>query len=138
LYIIISEFSIPVKVHIWAGISKREKTGICIFERTMDATLYIQIIQKTLLPFLKKVYPDGHRLMAGNDPKHTSNDAKKFLDDNEITWWRKPAESPDCNPIENLWHELKKYIRHVKKPKTKEELIDGIKEFWDRLTVAKV
>ena len=75
--------------------------------------------------------------MADNDPKHTSNDAKKFLNDHKVTWWRTPAESPDCNPIENLWHKLKEYIRRVKKPRTKEELIDGIKEFWDSVTVTK-
>ena len=103
----------------------------------MDASLYIDILEKTLLPFLEKVYPDGHLLMADNDPKHTSNDAKKFLNDHKVTWWRTPAESPDCNPIENLWHELKEYIRRVKKPRTKEELIDGIKEFWDSVTVTK-
>ena len=103
----------------------------------MDATLYIEILDKTLLPFLEKVYPDEHSLMADNDPKHTSSDTKKFLKDHKVTWWRTPAESPDCNPIENLWHELKEYIRRVKKPKTKGELIDGIKEFWDGLTVSK-
>ena len=32
---------------------------------------------------------------------------------------------------------LKEYIRRVKKPRTKEELIDGIKEFWDSVTVTK-
>ena len=29
-------------------------------------------------------------------------------------------------PIENLWHELKEYIRRVVKPKTKDELVNGI------------
>ena len=126
-----------MKVHIWAGISKRGKTGICIFEGTMDGSFYVKILEETLIPFLQKVYPDGHRLMADNDPKHTSNEAKRFLKDQKVTWWRTPAESPDCNPIENLWHELKEYIRRVKKPRTKQELIDGIKEFWDSVTVAK-
>ena len=66
-----------MKVHIWAGISKRGRTGICIFEGTVDATLYIKILDKALLPFLEKVYPDGHHLMADNDPKHTSNETQK-------------------------------------------------------------
>ena len=92
---------------------------------------------KRLFPFLQKVYPDGHRLMADNDPNHTSNEAKQFLKDQKATWWRTLAESPDCNPIENFWYELKDYIRCVKKPRTKQELIDGIKEFWDSVTVAK-
>ena len=48
-----------------------------------------------------------------------------------------PPESPDYNPIENLWHELKEYIRHEVKPHTKQELVDGIKEFWATVTVDK-
>ena len=127
----------PVKVHVWAGISKQGKTGICIFKGIMDATLYTEVLEKTLLPFLSTVYPEGHRFMADNDPKHTSNEAKKFLSENKVTWWRTPAESPDCNPIENLWHELKEYNRRVIKPTTKEELIDGIKQFWETVTVDK-
>jgi len=38
---------------------------------------------------------------------------------------------PDLNPIENLWHELKDHLRGVVKPKTKQELIDGILVFWE-------
>ena len=127
----------PVKVHVWAGISKRGRTGICIFEGIMDATLYTKVLEKTLLPFLRSVYPDSHRFMADNDPKHTSNEAKDFLSQNKVTWWRTPAESPDCNPIENLWHELKEYNRRVVKPTTKEELIEGIKQFWETVTIDK-
>ena len=36
-----------------------------------------------------------------------------------------PLESPDLNPIENVWHELKEYIMRVVKPKVKAQL-----EFW--------
>ena len=76
---------------------------------SMDAPLYIQVLQQTLLPFLQQMYPKWHRFMADNDPKHTSNKAKDWLTANGVNWWRTPSESPDCNPIENLWHELKEY-----------------------------
>ena len=69
----------PVKVHVWAGISKRGRTGICIFEGIMDAPLYIKVLNQTLLPFLGRVYLDGHCSMADNDSKHTSNEARIFL-----------------------------------------------------------
>ena len=54
-----------------------------------------------------------------------------------INWWKTPPESPDMNPIENLWHELKEYIRRVIKPKTKDELVAGILEFWETVDIAK-
>ena len=103
----------------------------------MDRYLYVEILEKTLLPFIRNVYPDSHRFMADNDPKHTSCHAKEFLIDHNVNWWNTPAESPDLNPIENLWHELKEYIRREVKPKKKEELVDGIIQFWETVDVNK-
>ena len=70
----------------------------------MKKELFVSILDGTLVPFVDNVYPDGHRFMQDNDPKHTSGYAS---DCHSINWWRTPAESPDLNPIENLWHELK-------------------------------
>jgi hypothetical protein len=75
--------------------------------------------------------------MQDNDPKHTSRMAKEFFIREDVNWWRTPAESPDMNPIENLWHELKEYIRREVKPTRKQELIDGINSFWSTVDVAK-
>lgn len=36
-----------------------------------------------------------------------------------------------------MWHELKEYIRRKVKPSEKEELIEGIKKFWETVVVAK-
>ena len=96
----------------------------------MKAPLYIQILEQILLPFLRDVYPEGHRFMQDDDPKHTSRVAKEFFEQQNIHWWKTPAESPDANPIENLWHVLKEYNRRVTKPRTKDELVEGIKTFW--------
>ena len=59
--------------------------------------------------------------MMDNDPKHTSHHVADYLRDQNINWWKTPAETPDLNPIENLWHELKEFIRREVKPKTKSE-----------------
>ena len=48
-----------------------------------------------------------------------------------------PPESPDMNPIENLWHELKEFLRREVKPMNKQQLIDGIKQFWATIDVVK-
>ena len=38
----------------------------------MKKELFISILEGTLLPFVKDVYPDGHKLMQDSDPQHTS------------------------------------------------------------------
>jgi hypothetical protein len=127
----------PVKVHVWGGISCRGKTTLCIFEGKMDAALFTSILEVSLLPFIRIVYPDGHKFMQDNDPKHCSRHARTFYEENAVNWWPTPPESPDLNPIENLWHELKEFIRRVVKPQTKADLIGGIKAFWATVTVEK-
>lgn len=105
----------------------------------MCAPLYCEILQKTLLPFIAKEFPPPaiHRFMQDNDPKHTSRAAQDFLSRSNVNWWRTPPESPDMNPIENLWHEMKEYVRGIVRPRSKEELIGGIQAFWDTVDVHK-
>ncbi|KAH3889386.1 hypothetical protein DPMN_013440 [Dreissena polymorpha] len=64
----------PLKVHVWAGISRRGSTSISIFDGIMDSKFFTEeILEKTLLPFVRTTYPDGHRFQQDNDPKHRSN-----------------------------------------------------------------
>ena len=53
---------------------------------------------------------------------HISTKVVEVFAQSGINWCRAPPESPDLNPIENLWHKLKKYIRCEVKPCNKSEL----------------
>ena len=75
--------------------------------------------------------------MQDNDPKLTSILGQTTMVENNINWWKTPPESPDLNPIENLWHEIKYHLRNRVKPINKEELCNGIKEFWSSVTPLK-
>ena len=96
----------------------------------MKAPLYTQIFDETLVPFAADVFLEGFRFMQASNPKHTSQHAKAWIQRNNLNWWKTPAESSDLNPIENLWHKLKEFVRCEMKPKTNEELIDGIETLW--------
>ena len=97
-----------------------------------------EILEKTILPFIESRFSDGHRFQQDNNPKHTSRLAQAFMDRSGINWWKTPPESPDLNPIELIWHELKHFLRTNVKPTMKDELLGRITRFWqERMTPEK-
>lgn len=54
----------------------------------MNAELFIDILDKTLLPFIEGVYPEGHKFMQDIDPKHSSNMTKEWLQNKSVNWWK--------------------------------------------------
>ena len=137
MYLLVLRAKHPVKVYVWASISWEGRTPIVIFEGIMNTEGYEKILREGLLPFLRDMYPAGHCQMQNNDLKHTSKLVVKFLQEEGVNWWKTPPELPDCNPIENLWHELKEFLRKDVKPTGKQQLIDEFAQFWETVDVGK-
>ena len=74
-----------------------------------------------------------------NDSKHKSKSTRQWMDENGVTphVMITPASSPDINPIENVWSTMKDFLQRTVKPKTKDQLIDGIKTYWETVTPEK-
>ena len=98
-------------------------------EGRMDAELYVSILDNELMQSLEyyRIDPRNIIFQQDNDPKYTSKLAMGWFNDNDIIVMKWPAQSPDLNPIEHLWHYLKKKLLEYEVPPK------GIHEFWERI-----
>uniref|UniRef100_A0A8K9V481 Tc1-like transposase DDE domain-containing protein n=1 Tax=Oncorhynchus mykiss TaxID=8022 RepID=A0A8K9V481_ONCMY len=67
-----------------------------------------------------------------NDPKHTSRSTQKWFCDNKINVPPWPSQSPDLNPIQNPWAELKRAV-DKRKPKNVKDLERICIEEWSKI-----
>ncbi|KAG0720026.1 WD repeat-containing protein 81 [Chionoecetes opilio] len=67
--------------------------------------------------------------MQDSAPAHRSKVVQKFLTDNNIPVLDWPGNSPDLNPIENAWNEMKKAIAK-KRPTNINELKQALTKLW--------
>ena len=71
--------------------------------------------------FFLDQFGQNWRLQQDNDPKHRSHICTQFIDEHvpELLEW--PSNSPDVNPIENIWSIVKRNVEK-RKPVNIDEL----------------
>ncbi len=69
-----------------------------------------------MLPSADKLYGDADFILQQDlAPAHTAKGTKSWFNDHGVTVLDWPANSPDLNPIENLWGIVKRKMRHQTK-----------------------
>lgn len=120
-------------IMVWAGIAFNSRTELVIVENgTLTAARYVQeIVEEHVLPHALFI-GDTFVLMHDNARPHTARCVNEYLSEVGIARMDWPARSPDLNPIEHLWDQLKKRIRSRKpRPTSLEELKTAALEEWE-------
>jgi hypothetical protein len=125
-------------VKVWACFSWHGPGYITMIDDTMDSALYKQILQEELHLSLEE-WNLGHGdyiFQHDNDSKHTARIVQDYLESIHLTeeegtllMW--PAQSPDLNPIEHMWAEVKRRLAsYPEYPSSHGELWERIGREW--------
>ena len=144
------------QLHVYGGISVHGKTPLYYVTGTtglqrrfkkkngqwltgVGAEEFQKLLLEQLAPAAQQVFDQAGAgkttLLMDNAPAHTAKSTKKVIAQNSISvvpGW--PANSPDLNPIENIWGMMKLEV-YRKQYTNLDELKAAVQAAWDRIPV---
>lgn len=122
-----------VKINVWGAFCAHGVGRLHLIPGTMDQEVYLDILGDPMLSSADLLFGrENWILQQDNDPKHTARQVKEWFIDHDIPLLPWPSQSPDLNPIENLWSILDRNCRH-RRTNTKTELFQYLQEAWESI-----
>ncbi|CAK9796081.1 Transposable element Tc1 transposase [Anthophora plagiata] len=130
----------PVSVMVWGSMATHGVGRLAIIEGNINAKMYQKaVLEAKLWPTIRDLFegdPQKCIFQQDNAPCHTAKSCMRWFSDHHITVLPWPGNSPDLNPIENLWSRLKVMVSR-QNPSNRRELIEAIIQAWYHLITSE-
>ena len=120
-------------IMVWGGISSLGTTPLEIVVGTIDSDRYCHTLDNILMPSMKELYGCDIVLQQDNATCHTSMVTKEHIRTLGVKLLPWPAQSPDLNPIENVWGWMKNILGGYKF-KDFNEFKEKVEEIWNGIS----
>ncbi len=108
-----SSVKFPQSVMIWGAMSSAGVGPLWFLKTNVTAPVYQEILEHFMLPSADQLFKDADFIFQQDlAPAHTAKSTKSWLNDHGVGVLDWPANSPDLNPIENLWGIVKRKMRN--------------------------
>ena len=127
-----------VSVRCWRWISHEGAGVLHLIQGHLDGLLYQHILQNVMVLSVRMFYPDGIiHLQQDHSSIRDSRMVQEWLSRQaDVGFLDRPPQTPDMNPIENMWSEMKRTTQEtwpVLLPRNSDELWTLVLDAWDEV-----
>jgi transposase len=120
---------------VWGAIWYQGRSTLSITTGSINSKRYCEILGEHLLPS----YPNQRfKFIQDNAAAHTAKNTITWLHEHGVTLCPDyPPYSPDCNPIELIWHQMSQIV-NSQSPTTTTQLENAIQHAWTEISQSTI
>jgi len=121
-------------INVWGIFSSQGVGPLYRINGIMDGKKYREILKNHMAPHVRQLGIKDFIFQQDNDPKHKSKIVQNYLNNQQFQLLSWPSQSPDLNPIENIWSYIKQKIRkRLTRASNFDDVYEFVKQEWEML-----